>query len=234
MTANRLLVATLLLAHAAMAGHNPPLTTEPACQPPPTDTGEQPCDNGTCGTPPFAPNDSNSGNPSPSKDAHGAVVNLDTESKVFLRIPLDSQGLPGRLSPGWIKMSAQIISPETFRPGSLRITSQIDGVRTQSDGSIAVPTTCCDVQVFGGAGRVSGSILLPAGTNPGATTRIQKLDASGNPTAGTAAAGFAVTASAAGRAALDLPAGGRLMGKTICLLRKPESRGDVVVRGCFF
>ena len=35
-----------------------------------------------------------------------------------------------------------------------------------------------------------------------------------------------MTASAAGGAALDLPAGGRLMGKTICLLRKPESRGD--------
>ena len=52
--------------------------------------------------------------------------------------------------------------------------------------------------------------------------------------AGTAAAGFAVTASAAGGAALDLSAGGRLMGKTICLFRKAESRGDVGVRGCFF
>ena len=52
--------------------------------------------------------------------------------------------------------------------------------------------------------------------------------------AGTAAAGFTVTASTAGGAALDLPAGGRLMGEMICLLRKPESRGDIVVRGCFF
>ena len=52
--------------------------------------------------------------------------------------------------------------------------------------------------------------------------------------AGTAAARFAVTASAAGGAALDLSAGGRLMGKTICLFRKAESRGDVGVRGCFF
>ena len=51
---------------------------------------------------------------------------------------------------------------------------------------------------------------------------------------GASAAGLALAAAPTGRAALDLPTGGRLMGKMIYLLRKPESRGDVGVRGCFF
>ena len=169
--------ASIVITLRVYAGHNPPTITLTECLIPESDDVCETCFDVTY------PADDHVNDSRPhDRSLPVARIGKDGEGRLMFALNLEPLGSPGRLPPGFLVLRAPVISPETYTPSSLRLTSDIQGVQYKaSENSVTIPTSCCETQKYGGA---AGSKLKPSGSNPGHNSYVEKLDEAGVPTAG--------------------------------------------------